>query len=200
MTMTRTDSLPATAPGLARYLIVDGAQEGIWAMLYRHLDQPAIEPLYLETRHAPAMLASPLLLPVPDDNALWQRAGDWRSKGVLVDTLAPLDQLAGHLRSLISVTLPSSQLAYCRFYAPRWLRPLVAAMTVAEARVFSGPVQSWHLSGPQHDWLSVRPGGPTQARTPAEEGWFHLRPDHIAALSQPDSAGVNAAEEGAEAR
>lgn len=160
------------------FILLDGALVDAPALAYTHDDHPCLEQLYLGTRHAEALEVSPCLIEPSPNSRLWGAQSEWHDFGIVLESSASLDQLAEHLRSLISVQLPSGQLTYCRFYSPVWLSRFMASTTKEEFAALSGPVQQWFA----HDvggWLSLSSATLGSLRTAREEGWFVLRQEQL---------------------
>lgn len=155
------------------YILLDGAQIDAMVFAYTHDDSPVVQQLYAGTRHSSAIEVSPCLIKPSATTRLWEAQNEWCSYGVVVKSEASLMELADHLRSLISVRLPSQQLAYCRYYAPEWTARLLQSFTDAELQAFSGPIQRWSIYEPSQ-WLSISVETTGLTRRSDEEGWLSL--------------------------
>ncbi|WP_111498482.1 DUF4123 domain-containing protein [Marinobacter bohaiensis] len=161
------------------FLLLDGAMIDALMITYKYDDSPWVEWLYRNTRHESAIEVSPLLVKPSAKSRLWENLGEWSKYGIVLKTKATTDTLLGHLRSLISVRLPSGQLSYCRFYSQSHLPNLLNAMNDGERATFSGPVETWENPSPNADWHAI-PITPTGSiKQPEDEGWFQLTRKHI---------------------
>ncbi|KKN37480.1 hypothetical protein LCGC14_0762990 [marine sediment metagenome] len=167
-----------TAESANLHLLLDGALIDAPKLVYGHDDAPRVEQLYRGTRHEKALAVSPYLAKPSAGSRLWAIKDAWQFKGILLATNASFEQLADHLRSLISMSLPSSQLAYCRFYSPQWLVRLLRSTTPEDFIALSGPISQW-IARTEDGWLSMKPAAAGQSRRAEEEGWFSLRQDQL---------------------
>ncbi|MGP4846241.1 DUF4123 domain-containing protein [Marinobacter sp. 1Y8] len=169
---------------LKHYILFDGAQINAPLLVYQNDDAPWIDPLYRGTRHASAIEVSPCLALPSSESRLWENADDWSKHAVILKTEVGPEVLISHLRSLISIRLPSGQLSYCRFYSNRQLPALLSVMDEAEQGAFSGPVREWCNPVSNGHWQNIAITSPNTNRTSADEGWFQLRDEHIVQLNQ----------------
>ena len=160
------------------FILLDGARVDAPKLIYTHDDSPLLERLYHGTRHAEVIEASPCLIEPSTSSRLWSAQSEWQDFAVVLQSNASIDLLAGHLRSLISMRLPSQQLTYCRFYSPVWLQRFMASTTNDEFAALSGPVQRWYFHGTE-SWQSISSTEPGLLRTASEEGWFVLRQEQF---------------------
>lgn len=165
------------------FIIVDGALTNAPLLAYRYDDEPWFDQLYRSTRHAEALKVSPCLIRPSKNSWLWQHQSEWGAFGIGVRTNASADQLVGHLRSLISVRLPSGQQSYCRFYSNKHLPLLLGAFSEHEARSFSGPISSWFSTHPTSPFDEIQFDGFGEIRTLENEGWFQLKREHLNVLN-----------------
>ena len=172
----RHEHLPTNSGQL--YILLDGALLEAARFAYTHDDSPTVQQLYAGTRHSNAIEISPCLIQPSAASRLWDVEDQWRDLGIVLQSDAELDVLAEHLRSLISMRLPSRQLAYCRFYSPNWIGPLLESCTEAELKAFSGPIQRW-FAYEHTTWLSLAPTITGQSRPASEEGWLCLRQQQL---------------------
>jgi len=100
------------------YLLLDSAALPALQIIYQHDDEPHLELLYRGTRHESMRECSPVLYSLAGQHLMWKNRERWQSAGLLLESAASIDDLANHLRSLLSVRLPSGDLAFCRFYDP----------------------------------------------------------------------------------
>lgn len=160
------------------YLLLDGLQMDVPVTAFTLDDHPRIEPLFRNTRHANLIEASPWLIKPSAEGKLLSETDTWQKHGVLLRSPAPQEELAAHLRSLISVRLPSQQLAYCRFHAPDWANRLFSSMRPEEFFAWSGPITEW-LIYTGGNWHGYQNSLPTSGRQPDEEGWYLLRDEQL---------------------
>lgn len=169
-------TLPAQHDSL--YLLLDGALLDAPLVAYSNDDNPIVEPLYRGTRHEPALLVSPCLVKPSALSKLWQQQDQWRSKGVVLYCQEPIASLRQHLQSLISVRLPSQQLAYCRYYSPAWLASLLDTLSPAEVSSWSGPIKGWYAYF-DNSWSCAEVDAPGEPRKLKDEGWFVLKQQQL---------------------
>lgn len=176
-----TTSWPASIPVHANdcFLLLDGIALDVPVTAYTLDDHPRIEPLFRGTRHAEIIEASPWLIKPSNEGQLLTTPQTWQDHGVILRSTAPMPVLAEHLRSLLSVRLPSQQLAYCRFHAPGWAERFLASMPPGELSAWSGPITEWLIftDGAWHAHESKVPG---PIRSSVDEGWFQLREEQLA--------------------
>lgn len=168
------------------YILFDGALLSAAVLTYTHDDSPIAQSLYAGTRHSEALEVSPYLVRPSATSRLWDIEDQWRHAGIVLQSSAESAVLADHLRSLISIRMPSQQLAYCRFYSPNWMRRLLSSFSEKELSAFSGPVERWYAYG-QQEWISLTSEIPGTPRKAADEGWFHLRQEHLDLLHQDET-------------
>ena len=156
------------------YLLLDGALLNAPRLVYEHDSHPQLDQLYRGTRHVSAVEVSPCLVKPSTNSQLWAEEHLWKTSGIVVRSEVPMAQLADHLRSLISVRLPSGQFAYLRFYSPEWLLRLLNSCTAAEITAFSGPISAWMVTSGK-EWLQLAVERTGNCRNAAEEGWFAIR-------------------------
>lgn len=166
------DALPPQRESL--YLLLDGALMDVPLFAYSHDDHPVVEPLYRNTRHESALSVSPCLLKPSANARLWQQQAQWQTKGVVLCSTESFPVMTQHLKSLLSVRLPSQQLAYCRYYSPTWLVRLLSSMSPPELKAWSGPVEAWYANSPE-GWVCFKSDTQGVARKHDEEGWFALK-------------------------
>lgn len=176
LNVAQHEHLPANNGQL--HILLDGALLDAARFAYTHDDNPTLQKLYAGTRHNNAIEVSPCLIQPSAASRLWDVEDQWRDFGIVLQSNAEPNVLAEHLRSLISIRLPSRQLAYCRFYSPKWIGRLLESCTEGELKAFSGPIQRWfayeHMA-----WLSLAPTITDQSRPASEEGWFCLRQQQL---------------------
>ncbi|PVY76003.1 uncharacterized protein DUF4123 [Tamilnaduibacter salinus] len=172
------------AESVTSYLILDGAAFDALKTVYTQDDSPWVDWLYRGTRHEPAVDASPLLVKPSADSRLWEAEDDWVDYAVGLESPAGPDLVAAHLRSLISVRLPSGQFSYCRFYSGGQLPVFLQAMDEGARQAFSGPIQTWYHPGSKPSWEAIQVSGSAQSRTADDEGWFQVTPEQLDRLNQ----------------
>lgn len=176
----RIKVLQASAPEYSNdcYLLLDGLSMDVPFIAYTHDDHPAIVPLFRGTRHAKVIEASPWLVKPSSGGQLLFKPETWQRHGLLLYSSAGKDAIAAHLRSLISVQLPSRQLAYCRFYAPTWADRLFRTMQPEEFQSWSGPVSQWLLHD-ENTWKAYVGNATGKLRDANDEGWYRLRAEQL---------------------
>jgi len=160
-------------------ILLDGATTDAPRLAYQHDDAPELERLFAGTRHQEAITVSPCLVKPSPGSELLTTPETWRDHGILLESPADPGVVADHLRSLISVRLPSGQGAYCRFYSPGPFIPLLCMLDYEELRAFSGPITAWHL--PSAD-ITIHAPPRGRARGPRDEGWLQLSEAHMTHL------------------
>ncbi|RLK46392.1 uncharacterized protein DUF4123 [Alkalispirillum mobile] len=162
-------------------MLLDGATTDAPRLAYQHDDAPELERLYAGTPHQAAISVSPCLVRPSPGSELLAAPETWQDHGILLESPADLPVVANHLRSLISLRLPSGQGAYCRFYSPGQMIPFLCALDPEELRAFSGPIHAWHLPGTDY---VIRAASAGPARNAADEGWFQMSDDHMKHLQE----------------
>jgi len=160
------------------YLLLDGFGVDVPVTAYTYDDHPIIEPLYRGTRHAPLIEASPWLVRPDRNGQLLARPEVWAKHGLVMHCDSGFDTLSRHLRSLLSVTMPSGQMAYCRFYDPNWAARLFETMSQDEFEAWSGPIACWQVQGAD-GWTEYTNSRAWVAGSPQEEGWYRLRKEQL---------------------
>ncbi len=166
------------------FLLLDGARLNAPRAAYQYDRAPWADWLYRGTRHESALEVSPYLVKPSEDSDLWANQTEWAEQGLVLRTKATPEELIGHLRSLISVRLPSGQLSYCRFYSNTRLNHFFDVLTEAERNLISGPVREWLNPSAMASWKSIAIDAETEAKSAKDEGWFQLTKDHINALDR----------------
>lgn len=171
----------AMAPGYSDdcYLLLDGLAMDVPVTAFSLDERPKIEPLFRGTRHAEVIEASPWLVKPMAGGQLLSSPEVWQRHGVVLYSAAGKDTLAQHLRSLISVRLPSQQLAYCRFYAPDWTARLFNSMHPEEFQAWSGPISKWLIHS-DDSWTAYICDSTGQPKDVNDEGWYMLREEQLA--------------------
>lgn len=171
----------AMAPGYSDdcYLLLDGLAMDVPVTAFSLDERPKIEPLFRGTRHAEVIEASPWLVKPMAGGQLLSSPEVWQRHGVVLYSAVGKDILAQHLRSLISVRLPSRQLAYCRFYAPDWTARLFSSMHPEEFQAWSGPISKWLIHS-DDSWTAYTCDSTGQPKDVNDEGWYMLREEQLA--------------------
>jgi hypothetical protein len=171
------------------FILLDGAALPALQLIYQHDDAPQVDPLYRGTRHQQALEVSPSLYRPSAQSRFWDIQEQWRDAGIVISSDHSFDILAGHLRSLLSVRMPSGQLAYCRFYSPGLLKRLCGSLSEADLSDWFGPINGCLIHARQNreeSWEYVAASEKTAARTADQEGWFQLRPEQLHAWQQEE--------------
>lgn len=168
------------------FILLDGAVFDAKRFIYENDDSPELEYLFLGTRHETALEITPCLVKPSETTRLWQTQPEWQNKAVILVSEESLPVVAGHLRSLLSVQLPDGGYSYLRYYSPKQLQRLMFTFNDRERNRFSGPIREWLAFQSDASWYRVSFEASQPAKTAADEGWFLLSEQHLAALS--DSA------------
>lgn len=168
------------------YLLLDSAALPALQIIYQHDDEPRLELLYRGTRHESMLKCSPVLYSLAGQHLMWQNRERWQSAGLLLESAASIDDLANHLRSLLSVRLPSGELAFCRFYDPALSERFFDSLTQEELGAWLGPISGIWLTTEQSEWRGFTTNQISLGRTADDEGWFALRPEHLAHWQQQE--------------
>ncbi|MFG6139149.1 DUF4123 domain-containing protein [Halomonas sp. B23F22_10] len=161
------------------FVLFDGALFQAMQKAYEYEESPQICPVYYGTRHEEAIDVSPCLYAPGSASKIWSLSEVWRDNGIVFTSSATFSDVLKHLQSLISVTLPSGQMAYWRFYSPEWLSSIMQVFEINDLKDFSGPVTQWaaHVGD---GWEVYRGGVSEGAAQPKEEGWLHLTGEYLA--------------------
>lgn len=161
------------------YLLLDGAALPALQIIYQQDDAPKVELLYRSTRHESMLEISPVLYCLSGQHRMWEHRRHWQSSGLLFESSVNIDALADHMRSLLSVTLPSGELAFCRFYDPALTERFFASLTLEELSAWLGPIGTLWLPT-ENKWIDFTTACISPARPADDEGWFSIRPEHLA--------------------
>lgn len=167
------------------YLLLDGLRLNVPVLTYTLDEHPRIEPLFRGTRHASVIQASPWLVKPSTAGRLLSERRAWQQYGLVLNSSATIQELADHLRSLISISMPTGQLAYCRFYDPGWAIRLYNSMSRAEFSTWSGPIQRWLVCS-EGDWYRYDNLDQACNRSAGEEGWYRLRQEQLEQWQQQE--------------
>ncbi|MDX1636230.1 MAG: DUF4123 domain-containing protein [Marinobacter sp.] len=165
------------------FLLLDGAKLDAPRITYQHDDAPWADWLYRGTRHEAALAVSPYLVLPSAGSRLWEQQSAWAEGGILIRAKAGPEVLVEHLRSLISVRMPSGQLSYCRFYVGTHLDRFFQVLTEAERNLFSGPIVEWRNPRADACWQTITTSGVAEAKHSENEGWFQLSEPQIEAMN-----------------
>lgn len=165
------------------FLLLDGAKLSAPCITYQHDDAPWADWLYRGTRHETALDVSPYLVMPSVDSRLWEQQPVWADAGIVLKARAMPETVIEHLRSLISVRMPSGQLGYCRFYANTQLHRFLGVLTESERNQFSGPIAEWQNLSAKAAGQSVKTSGGAESKTSKDEGWFQLNETHTRAMN-----------------
>lgn len=168
------------------YLLLDSAALPALQIIYQHDDKPHLELLYRGTRHESMLESSPVLYCLAGQHLMWQNLERWQSAGLLLESAASINDLANHLRSLLSVSLPSGELAFCRFYDPALSERFFGSLTQEELGAWLGPISGIWVTTEQSKWRGFTTNQISLGRTADDEGWFALRPEHLAHWQQQE--------------
>ena len=160
------------------YLLLDGLRLDVPVTAFTLDEHPRIVPLYRGTRHASLIEASPWLIKPSAAGRLLAEHDTWKKYGLVLRSSENMEALSAHLRSLISVRLPSEQLAYCRFHDPAWAARLFDTMSPGEFSAWSGPVQEWLIRADE-TWHSYPNPLTSSHRLAEDEGWYQLREEQL---------------------
>lgn len=175
--------------GISRYLLLDGAQiENLPARLYSLDDNPIAEWLYHATSYQAVFDVGPALVVLRTQSALEQAFMDhWQhDAGLVIESDAPMQLLAEHLRSLIHARVPGDASMLFRYYDPRVMRHWLPALSTAEKDHLMGPVSRVRLparEGQDEQWI-VRDHDQQSAQQYAERPWLYLDEQQLQQLNQ----------------
>ena len=109
------------------------------------------ELLYRGTRHESMRECSPSCTASRGSILMWQNRERWQSAGLLLESAASIDDLANHLRSLLSVRLPSGD--WCSAGSTTSLeRALLRQPHAEELGAWLGPISGIWLTTEQSEW------------------------------------------------
>lgn len=165
------------------FILLDGAMLPAMQKVYDYEASPQVCPVYYGTRHEAALDVSPCLYQPSIKSQVWISSEDWREHGVVFSSRDSFQDLLKHLQSLISVTLPSGQLAYWRFYSPAWLASVMTTLDRDEIKKFTGTISQW-LVYTEGEWQRYQPAMSEGECKDKEEGWLHISKDHMTIWQQ----------------
>lgn len=158
------------------YALLDGAQDAkLLQRIWTAHPAPKAESLFLHTPRAELSEQGPWLLHLDGEPALWQELLaqlELRPLGILINSPAPLAELAQHLRHLLNARLADGELTLMRYYDPQVMAGLedpacaywrAQAIRAGEAWTAWLPLEAraCHLQGPPRDAapLQLAPAG-----------------------------------------
>lgn len=172
----------------SRYLLLDGANiENLPSRLYSLDDNPTLEWLYHATPYQAVFDVGPALVVLKTNTPLEQAFKEhWQhDAGVMIESDAPMQQLAEHLRSLIHARVPGDVSLLFRYYDPRVMRHWLPALDPDEKDRMMGPISRVRLparEGQEAQWI-VREHR-QNAQQYAERPWLHLDEQQLQQLNQ----------------
>lgn len=175
--------------GVSRYLLLDGAQiENLPVRLYSLDDNPVVEWLYHTTPYQVVFDVGPTLVVLRANSGLEQAFMDhWQhNAGLVIESDAPMQLLAEHLRSLIHVRVTGDASMLFRYYDPRIMRHWLPAQSSAEKDHLMGPISRVRLpprEGQEEQWI-VREHDRQNAQPYAERPWLSLDEQQLQQLNQ----------------
>jgi hypothetical protein len=175
--------------GVSRYLLLDGAQiENLPARLYSLDDSPVVEWLYHATPYQAVFDVGPALVVLRTNSALEQAFTDhWQhDAGLLIESDAPMQLLAEHLRSLIHARVTGDTSMLFRYYDPRVMRHWLLALSPAEKDHLMGPISRVRLPAREsqdEQWI-VREQDRQNVQPYAERPWLYLDEQQLQQLNQ----------------
>ena len=142
-------------PSQANYLLIDGAlRPDAMVKLYQRQEPFEIDPLYLGTRWETLYEMGPILVRPSQDSTL---LSDWivdeslRADSTLIESQAPIQLLADHLRRFINPPQSGKRTALLRFSDP-----LVAHFWLSSfsenADPYLGIIDCWWVAKPTQNW------------------------------------------------
>ncbi|MDZ5603148.1 DUF4123 domain-containing protein [Pseudomonas sp. RP23018S] len=174
---------------VSRYLLLDGAQiENLPGRLCRLDDNPIAEWLYHQTPYRAVFEVGPLLVALRPHSELEATFTDhWQhSAGLLIESTAPLQRLAEHLRSLVHARVSGDACMLFRYYDPRIMRYWLPALSPAEKDHVLGPVSRVRLpagEGQDEHWI-VREQDRQSAQPFSTRPWLYLDEQQLQRLNQ----------------
>lgn len=160
------------------FILLDGAMLPAMQKVYDYEASPHACPVYYGTRHETALDVSPCLYQPSMKSQIWKCSEEWREHGVVFTSRDAFQNVIKHLQSLISVTLPSGQLAYWRFYSPGWFSLVMETLDRNELKKFTGPISQW-LAFTDGEWKRYQPAPSKDGDIEKEEGWLHVSDSYV---------------------
>lgn len=180
-----------THPSQANYLLVDGAlRPDALVTLYRRQELFEIAPLYLGTRWKALYEMGPILVKPSRDSTLlsdWLNDESLWADSTLIDSQAPIQQLADHLRQFINPAQSSERAALLRFSDPLVAHFWLSSFSKHTGALL-GPIDCWWVANPTQNW-EPRAQSPWQGFSGGlnSETWHDhalLAADQMSALEQ----------------
>jgi len=172
----------------SRYLLLDGAKiENLPGHLYRLEGNPTFEWLYLTTPYKAVFDIGPVLVVLRANSPLEQMfTAHWQhDAGLMLESDAPMQSLAEHLRSLIHARVSGDVSLLFRFYDPRVLRHWLPALDANERDCKMGPINRVRLPATEDQeehWI-VR-AHRQNAEHYGERPWLYLDEQQLQHLNQ----------------
>ncbi|MGY2261785.1 DUF4123 domain-containing protein [Pseudomonas sp. SDO55104_S430] len=165
--------------GISRYLLLDGASiDSLPTRLYRLDSSPTIEWLYHGTPYRALFDVGPALVVLRADSPLEKAFMDhWQhDAGVMLESDAPMLELAEYLRSLLHARVSGGASLLFRYYDPRVMRHWLPALSSAERDRMMGPISRVRLPAKDdqgEQWI-VREQDRQNTQQYAERPWLYL--------------------------
>jgi hypothetical protein len=172
----------------SRYLLLDGAKiENLPGHLYRLEGNPTFEWLYLTTPYKAVFDIGPVLVVLRANSPLEQMfTAHWQhDAGLMLESDAPMQSLAEHLRSLIHARVSGDVSLLFRFYDPRVLRHWLPALDANERDCKMGLINRVRLPATEDQekhWI-VR-AHRQNAEHYGERPWLYLDEQQLQHLNQ----------------
>ncbi|SDM88767.1 protein of unknown function [Franzmannia pantelleriensis] len=160
------------------FVLLDGALLPAMQLVYGYEPSPQACPVYYGTPHETCLEVSPCLYEPKGGSSIWDDSENWRGRGVIFTSRYSFFDVLKHLQSLISVSLPSGQLAYWRFYSPDWLASIMDVFETEDIIHFTGPISQW-AAFTEDGWQLYRPQIAEEPIHNRDEGWFYLSDTYI---------------------
>ncbi|MGE1156993.1 DUF4123 domain-containing protein [Pseudomonas kitaguniensis] len=172
----------------SRYLLLDGAKiENLPTRLYSLDEAPTLDWLYRATPYQAVFDVGPVLIAVRTNSPLERAFTEhWQhDAGVMIESDAPMEQLAEHLRSLIHARVSGDVSLLFRYYDPRVMRHWLPALGSDEKDRMMGPLSRVRLparEGQEEQWV-VREHRQS-AQQYAERPWLYLDEQQLQQLNE----------------
>ncbi|MBZ9785795.1 DUF4123 domain-containing protein [Pseudomonas sp. REP124] len=175
--------------GISRYLLLDGASiDSLPTRLYRLDSSPTIEWLYHGTPYRALFDVGPALVVLRADSPLEKAFMDhWQhDAGVMLESDAPMLELAEYLRSLLHARVRGGASLLFRYYDPRVMRHWLPALSSAERDRMMGPISRVRLPAKDdqgEEWI-VRKQDRQNTQQYAERPWLYLDEQQLQQINQ----------------
>lgn len=172
-----------------RYVLLDGAKiEDLPKRIYSLEDSPAVEWLYHKTTYKALFEIGPALVALHPESALEQNFMEhWQhDAGLVMESHAPMPELAEHLRSLIHARTTGDVSLLFRYYDPRVMRHWLPYLGAAEKDRMMGPIHRLRLPprlADNEQWI-VREQAEQSTQLYAERPWLYLDEQQLQQLSR----------------